>query len=251
MMNQSILRHSKLVAMTCLIATLTGCAAATTAVKKRNLEVETKMSDTIFLDPVAPEQQVIFVQLRNTSDKQDLKIKGLIEQKLENRGYTVTKNPKEAHYLLQANILKAGKTDLRESQGLLASGYGGAISGAALGALASASMSSDASNMAGFGLLGAAVGFAADALVEDVMFTIVTDLQISERAEDGVVVTESNTASLKQGNSGAKQVSSTKKTDWHRYQTRIMSTANQVNLEFDEAIPELENGLSQAISGMF
>lgn len=250
-MNQPKTKHLKIIAMICLIATLTGCAAATTAIKKRNLEVETKMSDTIFLDPVSIEQQVIYVQLRNTSDKQNLTIKSLIEQKLTARGYTVTNDLNKAHYLLQANILKVGKTDPRESQGLLASGYGGAISGATLGVLAAASVSNSSQDLAGLGLLGGIAGLAADAMVEDVMYSIVTDLQISERAEEGVSVTESNTASLKQGNSGAKQVSSTKKTNWHRYQTRIVSTANQVNLEFDEAVPTLETGLSQAISGLF
>ena len=97
---------------------------------------------------------------------------------------------------------------------------------------------------------GALIGLAADALVKDVHYSIITDLQISERAKKGVVVLEENKASLKQGNSGYKNVSSTEETEWKRYQTRILSTANQVNMEYAEAEPELIKGLMRLISGI-
>ncbi|WP_275112714.1 complement resistance protein TraT [Bathymodiolus thermophilus thioautotrophic gill symbiont] len=38
---------------------------------------------------------------------------------------------------------------------------------------------------------------------------------------------------------------------WKTYRTRIVSTANQVNLKFDEAIKSLEDGLVRSISGIF
>ena len=51
---------------------LSGCAAGSTAIAKRNLDVQTKMSDTIFLDPVSPDQRTVYVDVKNTSDKPDL-----------------------------------------------------------------------------------------------------------------------------------------------------------------------------------
>ena len=36
-----------------------GCGAATTAIEKRNLEVQTKNGESIFLEPVAPEKQIV------------------------------------------------------------------------------------------------------------------------------------------------------------------------------------------------
>ena len=39
---------------------ISGCGAATTAIEKRNLEVQTKMSDTVFLEPVSPEKQIVY-----------------------------------------------------------------------------------------------------------------------------------------------------------------------------------------------
>ncbi|MDH4237100.1 MAG: complement resistance protein TraT, partial [Nitrospira sp.] len=41
---------------------LSGCAASQVMISKRNLDVQTKMSDTIFLDPVSPDKKVMYVQ---------------------------------------------------------------------------------------------------------------------------------------------------------------------------------------------
>jgi Enterobacterial TraT complement resistance protein len=48
---------------------LSGCAAVHTSTAKKDLGVQTKMSDTVFLDPIGPDKKVVFVQVRNTSDK--------------------------------------------------------------------------------------------------------------------------------------------------------------------------------------
>ncbi|PSW26223.1 complement resistance protein TraT [Photobacterium phosphoreum] len=230
-----------------LMMTISGCSAVSTAIKKRNLEVQTKMSDTVFLEPVNANQQVIYLQIRNTSDEQNIKVAPQIEQQLESKGYNITKDLAKAHYLIQANILKVGKSDLRDNQSLLGSGFGSGVTGAIVGA----SAFGGGSGMIGTGLIGGLVGVATDAMVEDTNYVMVTDVQISERAKNGVVVTEHNQATLHQGTSGSKTIISDHNTDWNRYQTRIVSTANQVNLEFPKAEPELEKGLAGAIAGIF
>ena len=65
-----------------LISTLSlsGCGALHTAVAKRNLDVQTKMSSSIFLDPVEPEQRTIYVDIRNTSDKPEFDLKPQVVQ---------------------------------------------------------------------------------------------------------------------------------------------------------------------------
>ena len=79
------------------------------------------------------------------------------------------------------------------------------------------------------GLIAGVASTIANAAVKDVTYTVITDLQISER------------------NYG-KEAS---KADWTRYKTRIMSTANKANLKFKDALPALEDGLSKSIVGMF
>ena len=51
-----------------------GCAATSTGLGKRNLEVQTKMTDTIFLEPVSPHDRTVLVQVRNTSDRAEFDI---------------------------------------------------------------------------------------------------------------------------------------------------------------------------------
>jgi Enterobacterial TraT complement resistance protein. len=234
-----------LAALMSLTLVLTGCSATNTLVKKRDLDVQTKMSDTVFLDPVAPSKRTVFLQIRNTSDKPNLDIKSDIKTKIESRGYKVLEDPSKAHYMIQANILQVGKADLRESENFLSQGFGSAVGGALAGAQFGGGSGRGAASLAG-----AAIGLVADAMVEDVYYSMITDLQISERASDGVVVTEALDSQLAQGSSSKKVVKSTEKTQWKRYQTRVLSTANKVNLEFAEAEPELKKGLTQSISGL-
>lgn len=228
-----------------LALTMTGCSATHTMIAKRNLDVQTKMSETVFLDPVSSDKRTVFLQLRNTSDKPDLVIEPQIIAAVEKKGYTVVNDPDKAHYLIQANILQVGKSNLRDAEGWLSQGYGGAAAGAIAGA-----QFGSGKGTAAAGIGGALLGIIGDAMVEDVFFSMITDLQISERANTGVVVTEAVNSKLKQGTSGFKNVSSTEETNWKRYQTRIVSTANKVNLDFVEAQPVLEQGLVNSISGL-
>ena len=54
-----------------------------------------------------------------------------------------------------------------------------------------------------------------------------------------------------QGSGGGRILSSSEVHDWKRYQTRIMSSANQANLDFEDAAPQLVAGLTRAIAGIF
>lgn len=230
---------------------LSGCAATTTAISKRNLDVQTRMSETVFLDPVAPAQQTVYVQVRNTSDK-ELALNESIQGAIESRGYRVVRDPKQAHYMLQASVLQVGKMDPSAASRALAAGYGGAIDGAAIGVLAAASShNTSAQGVGGFGLLGGVVGTVANAAVKDVTYSVITDLQISERAGKGVMVQQQTDTNMSQGSSTRISQQSNSVSEWKRYRTRIVSSANKVNLDFDEAKGELEKGLVRSISGIF
>jgi len=56
---------------------------------------------------------------------------------------------------------------------------------------------------------------------------------------------------LHQGNSGGTTVTYNEDTDYRTYQTRVISVANKVNLDFSEAAPPLREGLVHVISGVF
>ncbi|EOC0003245.1 complement resistance protein TraT [Cronobacter turicensis] len=234
------------VGVTLSVVLLCGCGAMSTAVKKRNLDVKTQMSETIWLEPSS--ERTVYLQVRNTSDKDMSELQAILAKDLTAKGYSVTASPDEAYYWVQANVLKAEKMDLRQAQGLLSSGYEGAVTGAALGAGITAYNSTSAGATLGVGLASGLIGLAADAMVEDTNYTMVTDLQISERSR--VEVTTDNVAALKQGSSGMKLQTSTEQGKRLKYQTRVVSNANKVNLKFEEAKPVLEAQLAKSVAGI-
>ncbi|HBD0519112.1 TPA: hypothetical protein KGN71_004309 [Escherichia coli] len=59
-----------------------------------------------------------------------------------------------------------------------------------------------------------------------------------------------NVAALRQGTSGAKIQTSTETGNQHKYQTRVVSNANKVNLKFEEAKPVLEDQLAKSIANI-
>lgn len=232
----------------CVLAVLfifTSCSALHTSISKRNLDVQTKMSDTIWLNPVAPSEKTLFLQVKNTSGK-DMQIEDKIKVALQDKGYRLVNDPNNAKYWLQANILKVDKVDLREvnedsfSTAVLAGGIGAALGGQRSGGVYTA---------VGWGLAAATVSTIADALVKDINYAMVTDILITEKTGKKVQVTTRNT--VKQGTSGTRTSAMTEISNEDKYSTRILSIANKVNLKFEEATPVLEAELVKALSGIF
>jgi hypothetical protein len=235
---------------------LSGCAATQVAISKRNLDVQTKMSETIFLEPVGPDKKVMYVEVRNTSDKDNFDLEGPIKAAMAKRGYRVTQNPDEAHYRLQANVLQVSKTDPTAAAAALHGGYGGpvaagAVAGAMIGGAASKSWAGAGIGAAAGGLLAGATETVTGSLVKDVVFMVVTDVQLVEKAADGVIVRQDSQQSIAQGMGGTQQQTTSEVTKNKKYRTRVVSTANKANLEYEEAAPVLTEGLTRALSGLF
>ena len=99
------------------------------------------MSETIWLEP--SNNKTVYLQIKNTSDKDmsglQAKLPALSLQRDIRSSVTPIRRATGS-----ANVLKADKMDLRESQGWLSRGYEGAVTGAALGAGITASSSAGA-----------------------------------------------------------------------------------------------------------
>jgi hypothetical protein len=234
-----------------LLLALPACAATTTAIGKRTLDVQTKMTDSIFLDPVTTGKKTLQVEVRNSSDQPDLDLAPEVRAALAARGYRLVDDPKDAQFLLQANVLQVGRTSKTAADGTFAKGFGSAVVGGAAGAGLGRVASDQTEVIIAGAVAGVAASAVADALVQDVTYSIITDIQVSQRAGEGVMVTERMSQDLAQGSSGQRILSTTEVHDWKRYRTRVMSTANQANLDFEDAAPELTAGLTRAIAGIF
>lgn len=206
------------------IALLASCAATQVALSHKNLDTQTKLSKTIFLDPVVHAQQSVFIVVKNTSDQQSINVSHALTDAFRANGYKVMNSPTSAHYMLQANILSVGKMSKSASESALGQGFGSALAGGVAGSAMGGLSGSSTAMLAG-GLVGGIGGLVADSLVKDVNYTMIVDLQISERA----------------GSKGA----------YKRYKTRVVSNADRVNLSFANAKPSLEAGLVNTIVGIF
>ena len=240
----------------CFVFLVNGCAATRTLIEKRKLTVETKMSETIFLEPVSPEERVVYVDVKNTTDKELPGIEYGIKGRIVSSGFKVTEDPAEATFILQANILKVGKTNLEEANAMLGGGYEGVVEGAVVGAVIGGAIGGDVDEINKGtvigGIAGGIAGFIFDALVTDDLFTMVTDIQIRERAREGELVYQSEDTDAPQGTATqTKQTSHVDDVKWKIYRTRVISVANKANLDFEEAKPHLQAGLVRSIGGIF
>jgi len=241
----SLLVTSVLVPLVCI-----GCAATQVALEKKDLKVQTQMSDTIFLDIDEQPARTIFLDIRNTSDK-SVDVAPLVREQLQARGYTITTAPKDAYYLLRANVLYADKSDPSALRTAMTAGYG-----APLGASVGAVIGGASSGWTGAGIgagAGAIVGGVAEvvtgSLVKDVTYAIITDVQVAEKTKSKV--RQQVTSNLKRGKGTQVFEESGSVRDRRTYETRILSTANKVNLSFEEAQPLLVDGLAKSIAGIF
>src|SRR5690606_15940006 len=99
-------------------------------------------------------------------------------------------------------------------------------------------------------LVGAALEGISSAFVQDVVFTVITDVQVSQR-EPAQAIQQRQETSIEQGAGTTVTQSSGSTTDMQRYRTRIVSTAEKMNLAWEEAAEPLAQGVAQSLAGLF
>jgi len=230
-----------------VVAMLSGCAQTMNAVQHAKLTTNVNMSDTIFLDAeVMASNNRVYVRVTNTSQMQEIAFHDLLEQKLRAKGYVITKNPREAGYIVHANVLYMDyqKEDMT-ADAMLAGGFGGALAGVALGG--------DDTGKAVAGAIAGAVGSLAGAAVGTMVhvdtFVGTVDIQIKERVEGGVVGEMTTEAS--QGSATKLKTTRKIKSNFQTYRTRIVATATQTNIDRQKAASVLSEILASQVAGIF
>lgn len=219
----NILRISRVILYTAFALSLTGCAAIGTAISHRNLETQTLMSKSIFLPPdTSAPDKTVYVDVHNTTDKPGFDITGGLESRLNAKGYQVVNDPSAAHYVLQVDLLQVGKNSVTAAQEMLKSGSGSMVEGALAGGSLAYVSGMNTSGLVVGALAGSVATTVTDNLVKNVTYTGIADVQISVNGRHKAA-----------------------------YATRILTLANRVNLSFETAMPQIENGLVNSISGIF
>lgn len=233
-----------------VITVLGGCSAVHTSIAKRDLDVQTKISTSIFVDPVPQEKRKIYLEVRSGVMEFDRNsFRKSLSQQLVNsgNGYTLTEDPKEAQYTMSIFVRNLEKTTPEGAAGALNAGFQGMGAGAAVSYATGGSYK----NAVGTGLLVGALSTAANAFVQDVMYLLVADIQIKERASKGVIVRKDSKINTKISDDGASTQTYSEASTQKEYRTRVVTTANKANLELVEAQPLMFDKTAYAMASFF
>jgi cell division protein FtsL len=239
-------RNYKCYLLLLLAVILSACSGTYEAIEHRNLETEVNMSQSIFLDPeIRYSNKNIFIEVRNTSDMQDIDFQHIIESRLKEKGYNIVQNPRDAAYRLQVNVLYINPSSKgMTAEAAAAGGFGGAIIGAATGR---------GSTRVTGGLIGTAVGSLVGAAVGSQFkidsFMGIADIQIQEKVPGGV--NGNMTTNAEQGTSTTLRTSRYIKSDYQTYKTRIAIEAKETNMDKLRAAQVISDKLGAEIANIF
>ena len=249
----SIKKYLQTGILSAALVSLFGCAAIHTSVAKRNLDVQTKTSTAVFVDPVKKELRTVYVEVRSgvmEFDRNAFKQDILKEFAGNGNGYRVVDDPDAAQYHLSVYVLTMEKASPTAAEAALRQGYvggSGIVAGAAAGGLATGS----GRGVVGGALLGGVGETVANAFVQDVTYMLIVDVQIKEQAAKGVIVRKDTQISAKVSDAGTSTQRVSEVTTRKEYRTRIVTTANKANLDIAEAQPLMFQKTAYAMSGFF
>lgn len=233
------------------------------------LQTTAKMTQSIFIDPVAKEKRVVFISAKNTSG-QNVNIANKLANLLIQKGYTITDDPELATYILLTNILYADRKQENNAAGA-------AVTGGAIGSSIGAYNSNGIGGTIVGGLVGAAVTGVIGKLTEDTIYQMQVDVVIRQRLNSKVLVSSGNLGgqanvvdkrkagflnefggavrnSEATGNLNSNQtnhINQTYEKNYVEQKTIMFAEATKRGLSFEEATPILEDKIATQISGLF
>lgn len=238
-----------------VISVLGGCAAAQVAMSKKDLDVQARTSTAIFVDPVPRAKRTIYLEIKSgVMEFNRGKFKQFVTEQFTqfSDGYKIIDDPDKAQYQMIVYVLNLEKTSPAAAQAALNQGYssGGAIAtGVVVGAMAN--NNNPLMGAAAGGLLFGVGDFVSGSLVKDVTFMLVSDVQIKEKAAKGVMVRKDSKVDTKISDAGSSRQTVSEVGNKKEYRTRIVTTANQVNLKIEAAEELMFKKTAYAMAGFF
>ncbi|MEB2814248.1 complement resistance protein TraT [Campylobacter upsaliensis] len=233
-----------------------------------SLQTNSTMSQSIFLDPVAKEKRVVFLNIKNTSSCQ-IHLEHKLKSSLEAKGYQISDDLENSTYILSTNVLYCDKKQENNTAG-------GALAGGAVGAGISAYNSSSAGGAIAAGAAGALLGGLLAKMSEDTIYQMQVDVNIKQKIQNKVLNQNTNINSQasvrdkkasgflnsfggnvrneKVGQLNANLASSTQQSYESDYVERsiiVLAEAVKTGLKLEEASEILEDKIAAQIAGLF
>jgi hypothetical protein len=205
--------------------TLTGCATSRLMMRYGELETQTELSESVFLELRSDLPRTVYVVEASTI-KHELTILPSLREHLMESGYTPVETPEEATYLVQINHRELAEYELGRDESVRDAVHAAFAVGAGAG-LAADVLGASGKFARGVGLAAGVVGFIADAKTKHIAHTLTTDVLLTETVP---------------GHG--------RETDLRYHETRIVSGASKVNLRLEESLPAIVRGLCTSVSGL-
>lgn len=233
-----------------------------------SLQTNSTMSQSIFLDPVAKEKRVVFLNIKNTSSCQ-IHLEHKLKSNLEAKGYQISDDLENSTYILSTNVLYCDKKQENNTAG-------GALAGGAVGAGISAYNSSSVGGAIAAGAIGALLGGLLAKVSEDTIYQMQVDVNIKQKIQNKVLnqnVNINSQASVRDkkasgflnsfggnvrnekiGQLNANLASSTQQSyesDYVERSTIILAEAVKTGLKLEEVSEILEDKITAQIAELF
>lgn len=247
----------KVSALSLVLFMLCSCAATRLSLEKKDLDVQTRTSNAIFLEPISKEQPLLFIDIRSgVMEFARGPFQEYVQQELIENGsdYRLTEDPDQADFFLMVSINNLQKVAPSAAEKAIKEGYGGQ---SLTHSLARATDFMEFNNHKD--LLGAIAALiivgtletAINSSVKDTQYMLVCDVQVREKAKAGTEVKSATEIELKAGDAGAEKLTTEEVSDTIKYQTRIVTTANKANLKLETAAELMFKKTAYAIAGFF
>lgn len=247
----------RLLSLGVALSLLGGCAATQVALSKKDLDVQTKTSTSVFVDPVPRNQRTIFLDVRSGVMEFDRRnFSQFVKQQFASNenGYQIVDDPDQAHFQMLVYVLNLEKASPTAAQAALQQGYvggGETMAGAAAGAVIGSRSGNTWTGGVVGGLAATGVSLVANSLVKDVTYMLVADISIRERVAQGVYVRKDTQIDARVSDAGSSQQRVSEVSNRKDYRTRIVTTANKANLELPEAQNPMFQKTAYAMAGFF
>lgn len=242
------MKKISVMAASAVILSLSGCTTMSTYFAHKDLTVNSKMSESIFIDPVPDNQKLVYIQVKNTTTENLDGLKTKLSDDLSKNGWHVTTSVDKAYSMIQVNVLQAGEAKNPDAVWQsVSSGWGNVMAGGLTG-VATGALTGNYAAGAAVGVGAGVADWVGSKFVQDKAFSVITDIQVSRKV-DGKV-SQTTKAALSQGSATQTTQSYHETTNWIRYRTRVGTVADKVNLTFDEAKPVIEAQQAKEISGV-
>ena len=233
-----------------------------------SLQTNSTMSQSIFLDPVAKEKRVVFLNIKNTRSCQ-IHLEHKLKSNLEAKGYQISDDLENSTYILSTNVLYCDKKQENNTAG-------GALAGGAVGAGISAYNSSSVGGAIAAGAVGALLGGLLAKVSEDTIYQMQVDVNIKQKIQNKILnqnVNINSQASVRDkkasgflnsfggnvrnekiGQLNANLASSTQQSyesDYVERSTIILAEAVKTGLKLEEVSEILEDKITAQIAGLF